>query len=111
MGAQWPNGLERWTGDRRPGGPSSWGRILLRQICFGTLAKFPFTPLCQCLSEETLKAIGHFYLVSIGLYRENANVAIDSEAYRDPNGGNVYDVTMQITFHIPELAGKERNLH
>ena len=24
-----------------------------------------FTPLCQCLSEETLKAVGPFYLVSM----------------------------------------------
>ena len=31
---------------------------------FGTLA-MPFTPLCQCLSEETLKAVGPFYLVSM----------------------------------------------
>ena len=46
---------------------------------------------------------------SIGLYRENA-IAIESEA-KDPNGGNVYYVTMQITFHIPEFARKERNLH
>ena len=45
----------------------------------------------------------------IGLYRENA-IAIENEA-RDPNGGNVYYVTMQITFHIPEFARKERNLH
>ena len=45
----------------------------------------------------------------IGLYRENA-IAIESEA-RDPFGGNVYYVTMQITFHIPEFARKERNLH
>ena len=45
----------------------------------------------------------------IGLYRENA-IAIESEA-RDPNGGNVYYVTMQITFHIPEFACTERNLH
>ena len=45
----------------------------------------------------------------IGLYRENA-IAIESEA-RDPNGGTVYYVTMQITFHIPEFARKERNLH
>ena len=45
----------------------------------------------------------------IGLYRENA-IAIESEA-RDPFGGNVYDVTMQITFFIPEFARKERNLH
>ena len=45
----------------------------------------------------------------IGLYRENA-IAIESEA-RDPFGGNVYYVTMQITFTIPEFARKERNLH
>ena len=25
----------------------------------------PFTPLCQCLSEETLKAVGPFYMVSM----------------------------------------------
>ena len=45
----------------------------------------------------------------IGLYRENA-IAIESEA-RDPFGGIVYYVTMQITFPIPEFARKERNLH
>ena len=45
----------------------------------------------------------------IGLYRENA-IAIESEA-RDPFGGNVYYVTKQITFPIPEFARKERNLH
>ena len=46
---------------------------------------------------------------AIGLYRENA-IAIESEA-RDPFGSNVYYVTMQITFPIPEFARKERNLH
>ena len=45
----------------------------------------------------------------LGLYRENA-IAFESEA-RDPNGGNVYYITMQITFHIPEFARKERNVH
>ena len=44
-----------------------------------------------------------------GLYRENA-IAIEGEA-RDPFGGNAYYVTIQITFHIPEFARKERNLH
>ena len=29
---------------------------------FGTLA-IPLTLLCQCLSDETLKAVGPFYLV------------------------------------------------
>ena len=48
-------------------------------------------------------------LFSIGLYRENA-IAIESEA-RDPFGGDVYYVTMQITFPIPEIARNERNLH
>ena len=45
----------------------------------------------------------------IGIYRENA-IAIESEA-KDPFGGNVYYVTMQITLHIPEFARKECNLH
>ena len=30
----------------------------------GSLA-IPFTPLCQCLSDETVKAVGPFYLVSM----------------------------------------------
>ena len=34
------------------------------KLYFGTLA-IPFTPLCQCFSEKTLKAVGHFYLVSM----------------------------------------------
>ena len=40
-----------------------WVRILLAPFRFGTLA-IPFTPLCQCLSKETLKASG-CYLVSL----------------------------------------------
>ena len=48
--------------DWRPGGPGF--RIPLRQLRFGTLA-IPFTQLCQCLSEESLKAVGPFYLVSM----------------------------------------------
>ena len=58
------SGLERWLqwlGDRTVSGRV---RILMWQLRFGTLA-IPFTPLCQCLSEETLKAVGPFYLVSI----------------------------------------------
>ena len=49
--------------------------------------------------------------LTIGLYSKNA-IAIESEA-KDPFGGNVYYVTMQITLHIPEFAHKERerNLH
>ena len=64
VGAQWPSGLERWlgmaTGHSRPGSnPTS-----VKTFRFGTLA-IPFTPLCQCLSDETLKAVGPFYLVSM----------------------------------------------
>ena len=48
--ARWPSWLERWlgmaTGHSRP-------------------LAIPFTPLCQCLSDETLKAVGPFYLVSM----------------------------------------------
>ena len=49
--------------DWRLGGPGLESRCgnLIR---FGTLA-IPFTPLCQCFSEETLKAAGPFYLVSM----------------------------------------------
>ena len=57
----------------------------------------------------SLAAGGPFVGGPIGLYRENA-ITIESEA-RDPFGGNVYYVTMQITFPIPEFARKERNLH
>ena len=61
--ARWPSGLERWlalaTG--RCGFESHCGKL-----CFGTLA-IPFTPLCQCLSEETLKAVGPLYLVSMAM--------------------------------------------
>ena len=43
-----------------------WRRVVLgsNPTGFGTLAIL-FTPLCQCLSEETLKAASPFYLVSM----------------------------------------------
>ena len=49
------------TGDRTVDGssPSSVNTFL-----FGTLA-IPFTPLCQCLSDESVKSVGPFYLVSM----------------------------------------------
>ena len=58
--AEWVR-ASAWTGDRTvPAGfESHCGKPR-----FGTLA-IPFTPLCQCLSEETLKAVGPFYLVSM----------------------------------------------
>ena len=58
--AEWVRALA-WTGDRTvPAGfESQCGKLR-----FGTLA-IPFTPLCQCLSEETLKVVDPFYLVSM----------------------------------------------
>ena len=58
--AEWVRALA-CTGDRTilAGFESHCGKLR-----FGTLA-IPFTPLCQCLSEETLKAVGPFYLVSM----------------------------------------------
>ena len=67
----------------------------MHQICRN------FLTLAQCWANGDIQ--------TIGLYRENA-IAIESEA-RYPFGGNVYYVTMQITFPIPEFARKERNLH
>ena len=63
-GARWPSGLECWlgmaTGHSRPGSsPTS-----VKTFRFGTLA-IPFTLLCQCLSDEAVKAVGPFYLVSM----------------------------------------------
>ena len=46
-----------WTGDRTAGSNPT-----AEKLSFGTLA-IPFTLLCQCFSEETLKAVGPFYLV------------------------------------------------
>ena len=47
--------------------------------------------------------------MAIGIYRENA-IATESEA-NDSFGGNVYNVTMQITLPIPEFTRNERNFH
>ena len=63
----------------------------------------------KCVTHNNRSTIVTYRPIAIGLYRENA-IAIESEA-RDPFGGNVYYVTMQITFPIPEIARKEHNLH
>ena len=55
--AEWARAL---TGDRTV--ESRCGKNF--SLRFGTLA-IPFTPPCQCLSDETLKAVGPFYLVSM----------------------------------------------
>ena len=59
--ADWVRELA-WTGDRvvLVGFNSRCGNL----IRFGTLA-IPFTPLLHCLSQETLKDVGPFYLVSM----------------------------------------------
>ena len=55
-GAQWLSGLERRTGDRVILGSNPAGATSLRN--FGN-------SVCQCLSEETLRAVGPFYLLSM----------------------------------------------
>ena len=56
--AEWARAL---SGDRTVNGSSP---AAVKTFRFGTLA-IPFTPPCQCLSDETLKAVGPFYLVSM----------------------------------------------
>ena len=75
-GAAWPRvRLGRGGRDGVEGAMAEWVRALACagdrtvrigfESRFGTLA-IPFTPLCQCLSEETLKALGpKLYLVSM----------------------------------------------
>ena len=52
---QW---LERATEDRVAAGSNPTEAAWKLQMAIS------FTPLCQCLSEETLKAVDPFYLVS-----------------------------------------------
>ena len=60
LGVRWPSGL-----GLQPATGRSMVRLPLRAtLRFGTLA-IPLTLLCQCLSDETLKAVGPFYLVSM----------------------------------------------
>ena len=49
------------TGDRTFDGSSPTS---VKSFLFGTLA-IPFTPPCQCLSDERVKCVGPFYLVSM----------------------------------------------
>ena len=92
----------------------SFAGLVLPPDCFLLVSKILLCTILQVLaffrSTSLIKVPCIYHLmIKIGFYRENA-IAIESEA-RDPNGGNVYYVTMQIMFHILELARKERNLH
>ena len=50
------------TGHSRPGSnPTS-----VKTVLFGTFGNSVY-PACQCLSDETVKAVGPFYLVSMGM--------------------------------------------
>ena len=53
--------------------------------------------------------MAYLFYLPIGLYREKA-IAIEGEA-KDPFGGNVFYVAMQITLPIPEFMRNERNSH
>ena len=55
------------------------------------------------------RLVGSFTSAGIGLYREYA-IAIQDEV-GDSNEGNVFYVTMRITFNIPEFTRSERNSH
>ena len=49
------------TGDQTVDGSSPTS---VNTFLFGTLA-IPFTPLCQCFSDETVKTVGPFHMVSM----------------------------------------------
>ena len=58
----WPNWLERWLGlvtGRFPAGFESYCGNFASEL----LLAIPFTPRCQCLSEETLKVVLVRYLI------------------------------------------------
>ena len=57
-GVEW---VRASTGDRTVDGSSPTS---VKTFHLGTLA-IPFTPLCQCLSNETVNTVGPFYLVSM----------------------------------------------
>ena len=61
--AEWVRALA-WTGSWTvPAGfESHCGNLFASELW---QFRIPFTPLCQCLSEETLKAVGPFYQVSM----------------------------------------------
>ena len=73
-GARWSSGTASDFRSRGPGFKTTCGRAsdfsvegtgVPTTCCrFKTWANL-FTPLCSCLSEETLKAVGPFYLVSM----------------------------------------------
>ena len=60
-GAEWVRALalNAPTGHSRPGSTPTAG-----DFEFGTL-EIPLTLLCQCLSDEILKAVGPFYMASM----------------------------------------------
>ena len=47
--------------------PLDWrlGGTSFESCCGNVASANPFTPLCQCISEETLTAVGPFYVVSM----------------------------------------------
>ena len=70
------------TGDRTVDGSSP---ISVNTFRLGTLA-IPSTPLCQYLSDETVKAVGPFYLVSMLGIGVRANIHLGGQTEFCPNG-------------------------
>ena len=61
-GARWSSGRASPSGFRpKPKGPTGVRNHLRRFEACAIL----FSPLCLCLSEETVKAVGPFYLISM----------------------------------------------
>ena len=77
------------------------GLIRIKHNCYGSSIEFGV--VCRRLSLGDR----HSAIDPIGLYREYA-IAIQDEV-GDSNGGNVFYVTMRITFNIPEFTRSERH--
>ena len=73
------------------------------RVALETLA-ISFTPLCLCLSEETLKAVGPFYLVSMPVSNRTTHfrVLIQADTSGGRNGINIVSMISSVA-HLLEL--------
>ena len=71
--AEWVRALA-WNGDQTF--PAGYEPTAVKTFRLGTLG-IPFATLCQCLSDETLKAVGHFILLS-GVYERGSKISHQS---------------------------------
>ena len=64
MGARWPSGLERWLGLATGQFPNGFESHCGKNFSLRNFGNSVY-PACQCLSDETLKAVGPFNLVDM----------------------------------------------